>query len=337
MSGGETLLNCYNRGCGKKFDPADNKSDDCIHHPGQPVFHDAYKGWSCCSKRCTDFTEFLNIKGCARSYHTNEKPPEPEKPAVDKSKTDDVLEVQIKPISEPTLQRPSFDVMQVTLEPNISQTLLEQIKGLTMNSLETLNCDKIQIGQSCKNKSCSATYKGPCSDDETCVYHSGVPIFHEGMKYWSCCQKKTTDFSVFLAQPGCTEGKHTWISKESNKKIHCRMDWHQTATFVVISVYAKKYQPNQSFVKLNPIHLTVDLFFLEENSRYNLDLELRGVVNVSESSVNMLPTKVEIKLRKAEPGSWPQLYFPRSPNTIEEKKNEERQTTQVEAVDLSDL
>lgn len=34
----------------------------CVYHPGEPFFHDAYKGWSCCKKKCTDFTEFLNIK-----------------------------------------------------------------------------------------------------------------------------------------------------------------------------------------------------------------------------------------------------------------------------------
>ena len=53
----------------------------CVHHPGVPVFHDAMKvrratvtvsgvlmfvflfvqGWSCCKKRSTDFTDFLNI------------------------------------------------------------------------------------------------------------------------------------------------------------------------------------------------------------------------------------------------------------------------------------
>ena len=55
------------------------------------------------------------------------------------------------------------------------------------------------------------------------------------------------------------------------------MDWHQTGSFVVVSIYAKKYQPDQSSIKLNPIRLTVDLLFIEGNSRYNLDLELRGV------------------------------------------------------------
>jgi len=44
-----------------------------------------------------------------------------------------------------------------------------------------------------------------------CVYHPGAPIFHEGMKFWSCCQRKTSDFQSFLNQVGCTEGKHQWI------------------------------------------------------------------------------------------------------------------------------
>ncbi len=58
-------VSCYNRGCGKKFNPRDNPPDStaCTFHPGAPYFHDAYKGWSCCSKKCTDFTEFLNFPG----------------------------------------------------------------------------------------------------------------------------------------------------------------------------------------------------------------------------------------------------------------------------------
>lgn len=39
-----------------------NLLGSCVYHPGDPFFHDAYKGWSCCKKKCTDFTEFLNIK-----------------------------------------------------------------------------------------------------------------------------------------------------------------------------------------------------------------------------------------------------------------------------------
>ena len=62
-------VSCYNRGCGKKFNPRDNSPDStaCSFHPGAPYFHDAYKGWSCCNKKCTDFTEFLNFPGTLKS------------------------------------------------------------------------------------------------------------------------------------------------------------------------------------------------------------------------------------------------------------------------------
>ncbi len=58
-------LTCNNRGCGKRYNPRDNPPDSkaCVFHPGAPYFHDAYKGWSCCGKKCTDFTEFLNVPG----------------------------------------------------------------------------------------------------------------------------------------------------------------------------------------------------------------------------------------------------------------------------------
>lgn len=57
----------------------------------------------------------------------------------------------------------------------------------------------------------------------------------------------------------------------------CRMDWHQTEMHVIVSVYAKKYDPYSSFVKLNAIRLIVNLHFPETNSEFNLDLELKEV------------------------------------------------------------
>lgn len=181
------------------------------------MFHDAYKGWSCCNKKCIDFTEFLNIKGCTKAKHSNEKPPIPNESPVDKSKLNEVIEVTVKPLNNVvTLARPSFDTPQLHLVPTISPALLEQIKGLTASSADKPLDNKVQIGQSCKNSSCNGTYEGAASDEQVCNYHSGVPIFHEGMKYWSCCKKRTTEFSKFLDQPGCTQGKHMWFSKVSN-------------------------------------------------------------------------------------------------------------------------
>ena len=141
------------------------------------------------------------------------KPLEPEKPKVDKSKAHEVIEVHSQPlITGPTLERPSFDTPCVTMKPTVSPALLEQIKGLKSCSKIELDSSQIVIGQSCKNKSCKAIYTGPESNKEICIHHPGVPIFHEGMKFWSCCQKRTTDFASFLEQVGCTEGEHVWIS-----------------------------------------------------------------------------------------------------------------------------
>ncbi|KAF8380403.1 hypothetical protein HHK36_027889 [Tetracentron sinense] len=50
-------------------------------------------------------------------------------------------------------------------------------------------------------------------------YYLFQPIFHDGTKEWSCCKKRSHDFSLFLALPGvaqvfllsirCKTGKHT--------------------------------------------------------------------------------------------------------------------------------
>ena len=63
------------------------------------------------------------------------------------------------------------------------------------------------------------TYNGEPSKPNECVYHPGVPIFHEGLKFWSCCQRKTTDFQSFLDQKGCDFGKCKW-KKDSVSCFH---------------------------------------------------------------------------------------------------------------------
>lgn len=115
------------------------------------------------------------------------------------------------------LERPLYDSPMVTIEPTVASNLIEQINNLQISKSIEKESMTISIGQHCQNKSCTGTYKGPESNQETCKYHSGIPVFHEGMKYWSCCKKKTTDFSVFLQQPGCTKGEHVWISEVRNR------------------------------------------------------------------------------------------------------------------------
>ncbi|PFH50082.1 hypothetical protein AMATHDRAFT_146021 [Amanita thiersii Skay4041] len=43
---------------------------------------------------------------------------------------------------------------------------------------------------------------------EPCNYHPGAPIFHEGLKSWSCCSgtnKPVLNFDEFMSIPGCTQ------------------------------------------------------------------------------------------------------------------------------------
>ncbi|CAK1540581.1 unnamed protein product [Leptosia nina] len=338
MPENKNLLHCYNRGCGQLFDPNDNDKDECCHHPGAPVFHDAYKGWSCCNKKSVDFTEFLNIKGCTHSKHSNVKPQEPEKKVIDKELEEKtVIEVRA-PIVGPQLPRPAFETPVVTLIPIIADSLKQSVqKSLSQSAVKSDGT--IPIGTTCKNGGCSVSYEGPQSSEGICTYHPGCPIFHEGLKFWSCCQKRTTDFNTFLSQPGCTTGTHKWVKETAPAgTVKCRWDWHQTPEYVIVSVYAKKYDPSASYINVNPIRLNVKLLFCEEgNASFEIDLELRGVIDIGKSSASMLGTKVEIKLKKAEPGAWSKLDFPRTAPAVEQPLPEKEDLDEDDSVDLSSV
>uniref|UniRef100_A0A8C9NQH3 Integrin subunit beta 1 binding protein 2 n=1 Tax=Serinus canaria TaxID=9135 RepID=A0A8C9NQH3_SERCA len=231
-------LLCYNKGCGQSFDPEHNAEDSCLYHPGVPIFHDALKGWSCCKKRTTDFSEFLSIKGCTKGFHSKEKPPEPS------SQEKISEEPKAKPVKELIVQ-------------------------------------------------------GPKSAEKML------------MKYWSCCGIKTTDFSAFMEQPGCSRGCHCWTEKKDKKAVLCRQDWHQTGSQVVVTVYAKNPLPALSSVKANRTVLEAHVIF-EGNKIFQAELELWGTIDVEKSFVSMVPAKVEITLCKASPGSWARLELPQS-------------------------
>ncbi|XP_023167500.1 cysteine and histidine-rich domain-containing protein [Drosophila hydei] len=308
---------CYNRGCGQLFDPVTNSDDSCRHHPGAPFFHDAYKGWSCCNKKSVDFTEFLNIQGCTLGKHSNIKPPEPEKPAKDKDE-DKTVEVKVRAPIKESLPRPAIETPFTVLQPTVASALKDTIDALKVGNaaapVATTGSDgAVAVGTICKNNGCTYSYTSTSSDFGECTYHPGVPIFHEGLKFWSCCQKRTSDFAQFMAQKGCVYGQHKFTKDDDDKKVvQCRYDWHQTASNVVVAVYAKKYHYAESVVEVNPIRLHVMLVFPEqENAKFDLDLELRGIINVQKASVQMFGTKVEITLPKLEPGSWSNLNFPR--------------------------
>ncbi|XP_050820915.1 non-POU domain-containing octamer-binding protein isoform X6 [Gopherus flavomarginatus] len=337
-------LLCYNKGCGQRFDANKNSEDSCMYHPGVPIFHDALKGWSCCKKRTTDFSEFLSIKGCMKGCHSNEKPPEPFRPedSSDKLKAKPSTELIIQsPKSAEKMQRerPSSDEPRQPLLIKVSRSLeqtLEKLKLASKNQCpeggslcRAEAIPEVRTGTTCKNSGCKAIYKGAENEMEACIFHPGIPVFHEGMKYWSCCGIKTTDFSAFLEQEGCSTGKHSWLKKEDTKLVSCRQDWHQTSSQVVVTIYAKNPLPALSSVTASRTVIDVHIMF-EGDKVFQAKLDLWEVIDVQKSFVNMVPTKVEITLQKASPMTWAKLEH------LQSRSQPKQDQTEKDPVDAED-
>ncbi|MCJ1418899.1 hypothetical protein MMC32_005250 [Xylographa parallela] len=62
------------------------------------------------------------------------------------------------------------------------------------------------MSQKCVHKGCGKRFADP---EESCTYHPGPPIFHEGQKGWKCCKPRVLTFDEFLTIPPCTTGKHS--------------------------------------------------------------------------------------------------------------------------------
>lgn len=62
---------CKRRACTATYTPSANRDNEqCLHHPGHPIFHEGSKGYTCCKRRVLEFDDFLNMPGCTTtSYH----------------------------------------------------------------------------------------------------------------------------------------------------------------------------------------------------------------------------------------------------------------------------
>ncbi|KFD58233.1 hypothetical protein D918_02322 [Trichuris suis] len=303
-----SLLNCYNCGCGQQFDPEANKDDACTYHPGEPVFHDMYKQWSCCKKRTTDFTEFLNIKGCTKGPHNPNKPEKQKKPRSSKLDENVVITYEA-PVAKPkeAARRPATVEQLKAVPMNVAESLRnlwEQWKA--SRNEDSLVNDMTNKKAVCKNAGC-----GQLSEEasDECLYHPGIPVFHEGLKYWSCCKKGTTDFGNFLKQTGCTKGGHDFSHNNKQNVSACRYDWFQTGKEVTVNIYARATVVEKSLIALNSVHLKAEITFDYGERFFELDIPLWGEVNVEASSAVLNASKIEIQLRKANPGAWASLVY----------------------------
>jgi len=85
----------------------------------------------------------------------------------------------------------------------------------------------------CVHKGCGQDYDESTNSDDSCLFHPGAPVFHEGLKSWSCCNtanKPVLDFDEFMRIQGCTRGSHSAEEAKSSSATAPTAEHTQYAT-----------------------------------------------------------------------------------------------------------
>ncbi|TPX41860.1 hypothetical protein SeLEV6574_g05890 [Synchytrium endobioticum] len=299
---------CTNKGCGKTYEESENVHTSCEYHSGGPIFHEGLKGWSCCTKRVTDFDEMFKIPGCTVEMHSD---------AVQQAPTREERQQRLQ--TEAALQ-PSHIQNGVEMYGNFTRATpstnniaapskpVETKSEVKEEDLHDSPDAMIELNTRCKRPGCNTAYKDEGSKLDECIFHRGAPFFHEGSKGWSCCPRKVLEFEEFLKIQGCNRGKHRFTDvKTSNpdeeELIQCRYDWFQTPTTVTISVFAKKVDKSKTKVEFGSNELNVYVKFLDGKA-FRLSTPLSQPIKPEESKYEVLSTKVEIVVTKSNGVAW---------------------------------
>lgn len=298
---------CTNSGCRATYTDATNNATACWYHPGSPVFHEGRKGWKCCSKRVDDFEEAMSLPGCTLGAHHSRppaiktatiqnRPVDPEylpKSSVNGVETFQLDGAMPMPSSKDTVSAVSPAPAQIIEEPDDPMDAV------------------IAVGTKCRHHGCHETFQDDASRTAVCTYHPGLPVFHEGSKYWTCCKPRHAEFEQFLKIPGCKQGRHKFCPKPGDapqdpQQVNCRYDFYQQGDSLFVSVYGKNMDRDTSKITYQDKSLQLRIEF-KDGKHYYKDLELFAQINPTHCSHNFLTTKVEIKLAKAAPMVWPRL------------------------------
>jgi len=167
----------------------------------------------------------------------------------------------------------------------------------------------VDVGTLCKHSGCDNKYAAEASMGAACVHHPGVPVFHEGLKYWSCCPaKKMTEFADFMSYAGCTTGGCEFATQEEIAATPkpCRYDFYQYGDCLAISIYAKVADPMRCTFAASGKQLKVMVTFGFSN-KFELDVQLEHAIRPQESKVEFMAPKIEIVLKKASGDTWAEL------------------------------
>ncbi|EWC48758.1 hypothetical protein DRE_00063 [Drechslerella stenobrocha 248] len=307
---------CTHQGCGKTFSDPD---EDCLYHPGPPVFHEGQKGWKCCKPRVLTFDEFLAIPPCATGKHSTEKitTTAADYGSASSAKAAAANAAAGLPSSVVSQDgKETFGVERVRAPLSEARTNPAPVPPKEQVPEEDEPGVTVPAGAKCKRNGCEATYS---SEEESrkpgsCVHHPGVAIFHEGSKGWLCCKRRVLEFTEFLKIGGCTEGNHCYVgtpkegqeAEAGEELVTCRTDFYQTYTHLHVSLFLKKTEKDRSSIVFRPEEIDVDLR-TADGKRHKAIIPLYAAIAPEECSFTVMGTKVEMKLRKADGTSWPAL------------------------------
>ncbi|KAH9865410.1 hypothetical protein J1614_008993 [Plenodomus biglobosus] len=294
---------CVHKGCGKTYE---DEAEECVYHPGPPVFHEGQKGWKCCKPRVLTFDEFLAIEPCTTGKHSDVD----DTPAPEPAQAPDVpngTSVTLGSLEE------SLPAPAPRLPAAQAATPRTDAPAPPPESEDDDPSIALKEGMTCRRRGCGATHKGGDRQGESCVHHPGAPIFHEGSKGWSCCKRRVLEFDQFMNIEGCkTKARHLFVGSGKKdgggeEKVETvRNDFYQTSTSVVASIFLKKIDKTTAVIDFQPTQVKLDLR-TTDSKRYQTDLPLFSTIKPEESKFRILGTKLELTLVKADGASWPVL------------------------------
>lgn len=195
-------LRCKNYGCGKYYSEDENNDSACKYHRSPPIFHDTMKCWSCCrDKKAYDFESFQLIEGCTVGKHSIENMgaligDSPNAPKLGSDGGGAGGGPVLKSIAE-------FN----STNPNAATAVSSALDTVFGTRKSTRSADGVTAR--CQRKGCQKNFNVADNNATACSYHCGQPVFHDAVKFWSCCaDKKCYDFDEFLAVKGCSVGVH---------------------------------------------------------------------------------------------------------------------------------
>ncbi len=272
----------------------------------------------CCKPRVLTFDEFLAIPPCTTGKHStvDDTPTPAPKPAASEASTAPV------PVTRPLA--PSLVAAQ---QPTPSTTPKPEPPADESDEPDA----EIPSTATCKRRGCGKS-RDPAvpRDDEECIYHPGLPLFHEGSKGWTCCKRRVLEFDEFMKIGGCKSRKrHCYVGKNKQKPPtaaaangeptgagadgeevleNVRNDFYQTPSSVIVSFYLKKIDPARATVSFREDGSTVDLDLpTTDGKRYTRSVPLFAPIDPAQSRYKVMGTKLEMVLSKKDGTSWSTL------------------------------